>query len=148
MKPVASIEDPRVVELARRAEQFLAGLRWCRRVIEAELAWAAGDTLGVFRMRVDPAREDIADVVWVITGDLPPAYLTYEPHHTWQDAVRQYTDEMQRWVEAAKGGASVSHLLPVNVPPTPEYAARLESRLVFLRTHVLAVPAESLESDS
>jgi hypothetical protein len=148
MMPVDNIADPRVAELARQAGQFLNGFRWCRRVIEAELAWAAADTLGVFRMRIDPAREDIDEVVWVITGDLPPAYLAYQPQDTWQDAVRGYVDAMQRWVEAAKAGEKVSDLTPVNAAPTPENAARLESRLVFIRAHILAVPAESLESDT
>lgn len=148
MKPVDRIEDPRVAELARQAEQFLNGFRWCRRVLEADLAWAAAGVLGVFRMRIDPAREDIDAVVWVVTGDLPPAYLAYTPEDTWQDAIRGYVDEMHRWVEAAKAGRKVSDLIPVNVAPTPENAARLESRLVFLRTNILAVPAESLDSDT
>lgn len=148
MKPVSEIEDPKVAAFARQAERFLADFRWCRRVIEAEVAWAAAGLLGVFRVRIDPAREDIDEVVWVVTGDLPPAYLAYDPRETWQDALRSYVGEMQRWVEAAKAGKTVSRVIAVNVAPTPENAGRLESRLVFIRTHLLEVPAESLESDA
>jgi hypothetical protein len=148
MKPVGEIEDPSVAEFARRAEGFLTGFRWCTRIIGAELAWATAGVLGVFRMEIDPVRNDIDTVVWVVIGDLPPAYLAYEPADTWQDALRGYVDEMQRWVDAAKAAGKVSDLIPVNVAPPPANAARLESRLAFIRTQLLAVPAESLESDT
>jgi hypothetical protein len=148
MKPVSQIEDPKVAALAGQAEQFLAGFRWCRRILEADLAWAAAELLGVFRVRIDPAREDIDEVVWVVVGDLPPAYLAYDPRDTWQDALRGYVDEMHRWVEAANSGKSVSNLIHVNLPPTSENAERLESRLVFIRTHLVDVPEASLESDA
>ena len=148
MRPVGDIVDSTVAAYATQAQQYLETFRWCRRVVDAELAWAAAGVLAVFRIRIDPTREDIHDVVWVVTGDLPPAYLPYASKDTWQDAVRGYVDAMQRWVEAAKTGKKVSELIPVNLPPTPENAARLESRLVFIRAHILEVPAESLESDA
>ena len=148
MKPIESIDDPGVAEFAKRAEQFLSGFRWCGRILGAELAWAAAGVLGVFRMRISPAQPSVDEIVWVVTGDLPPAYLAYEPQDTWQDALRGYVSEMQLWVDAAKGGEAVSDLIPVNIPPTPENAARLESRLAFIRSRLLAVPAESLESDT
>ena len=148
MKPVEAIEDPEVAEFARRAQQFLSGFRWCGRLLGAELAWAAAGVLGVFRMRISPARPDVDEIVWVVTGDLPSAYLAYEPQDTWQDALQGYVSEMQLWVDAAKSGETVADLIPVNVPPTPENAARLETRLDFIRTRLLAVPGDTLESDT
>jgi hypothetical protein len=148
MKPVQRIEDSQVAEYARQAQLFMGAFRWSGGVVEAELAWAAAGLLGVFRMRIAPSRDDIDDVVWVITGDLPPAYIAYDPQDTWQDALRGYVDEMQRWADAATAGQSVAALIPVNVDATAENAARLESRLAFIRTELLGVPAESLESDT
>jgi hypothetical protein len=148
MNPVEAIEDPEVAEFAKRAEQFLSGFRWCGQILGAELAWATAGVLGVFRIRISPAEPDVDEIVWVVTGDLPSAYLGYEPEDTWQDALQGYVSEMQLWVDAAKGGESVSDLIPVNVAPTPENAARLEDRLTFIRTRLLAVPADSLESDT
>jgi hypothetical protein len=148
MKPVRDINNPSVAEFAKQAELFLRGFRWCRRIVEAELAWASAGILGVFRMRIEPAREDVDDMVWVVTGDLPPAYLAYEPDDTWQDALQGYVGEMQLWVDAAREGETASDLIPVNVAPNSENAGLLESRLTFIRTQLLSVPAESLESDT
>ena len=148
MKPVQRIQDSQVAEYARQAQLFMGAFRWSGGVVEAELAWAAAGLLGVFRMRIAPSRDDIDEVVWVITGDLPPAYIAYDPQDTWQDALRGYVDEMQRWADAATAGQSVAELIPVNVDATAENAARLESRLAFIRTELLGVPAESLESDT
>lgn len=111
MKPVSQIEDPRVAALASQAEQFLGALRWCRRIVESELAWASAGLFGVFRIRIDPAREDIDPVVWVITGDLPPAYLAYDPHDTWQ-------------AETAMG-LLVQHARAAPAPPSARTALRI-----------------------
>jgi len=51
---------------------------------------------------------------------------------------------MQDWVEAAKAGRSVENLIPINVPPTPENAARIESRLRFLDKEILSKYADDL----
>jgi len=39
---------------------------------------------------------------------------------------------MRGWVDAAKNGEPVDDLIPVNVPPTPEWAEELDSRLNFI----------------
>jgi hypothetical protein len=44
---------------------------------------------------------------------------------------------MRRWVEAVNLGQSIDDLIPVNAPASPEYAAKLESRLAFLEEEVI-----------
>lgn len=40
MIPVAKLRSAAVVELARRAETFLAGHPWCKAISQRYLAWA------------------------------------------------------------------------------------------------------------
>jgi len=86
-------------------------------------------------------------MVWVVVGDLPPAYLAHEVDDSWQDALRGYVEEMSVWVEAARSGSSLDDVIPVNVPPTPEYADMLASRLDFIRTRFVEVDPDSVASD-
>jgi len=86
-------------------------------------------------------------MVWVVVGDLPPAYLAHEPGDSWQDALRGYAEEMGEWVSAVGAGASVDDLIPVNVPATREYADMLASRLEFIRTRLVEVDPDSVEND-
>ena len=47
-------------------------------------------------------------------------------------------------IDAAKTGRTVEGLIPVNVPPTPEYAKQLESRLTFLDKKILIYYTDDL----
>ena len=46
--------------------------------------------------------------------------------------------------DVSKKGGSVEKLIPVNVPPTPENAKRLESRLSILDKEILSNYADDL----
>lgn len=147
MKSVAEIENPEVQEFAQRAIAFVRGFRWCREVTACTLGFAVAGVVGIFR--VDLVPDESADPrVWVIVGDLPPAYIAFEPHDSWQDALRGYVMEMRLWTEAAATGGDVSELIPVNAPPTAEYAAMLSGRLDFLERNLVDVDPESLEGDA
>ena len=146
MKTVAEIENPEVQEFAQRAIAFVRGFRWCREVTACTLGFAVAGVVGIFRVDLVPGAS--ADpTVWVIVGDLPPAHIAYEPDDSWQDALRGYVTEMRLWTEAAAAGGDVSELIPVNAPPTAEYAAMLSGRLDFLERRLIDVDRESLEGD-
>ena len=147
VKTVAEIENPEVQEFAQRAIAFVRGFRWCRDVTACTLGFAVAGVLGIFRVDLVPG-EGADPTVWVIVGDLPPAYIAFEPDDSWQDALRGYVEETRLWTEAAATGGDVSELIPVNVPPTPEYAAMLSGRLDFLERHLLDADPESLEGDA
>ena len=86
--------------------------------------------------------------VWVVLGDLPPAYLAFDEGDTWQDALRGYVEEMQQWVNAVRAGESLEDVIPVNVSATREHADILATRLQFIRERLVSVDAASLESDA
>ena len=126
---------------------FLRRHRWCGQVHDVQLAFAIAGVLSVARVDLEPLTATAEPRVWVIAGDLPPAYIVHEGDN-WQDALRGYVYEMRRWVEAAERGAPVGDLIPVNIDPSPENARMLLARLTFIEQELLAHPAESIESDS
>lgn len=103
--------------------------------------------LGIFRCSLAPSDPRADAVVWVIVGDLPPAYIAYQPEDSWQDALRGYVEEMEELVEGVRTGASLDDVIPVNAPATSEYADMLASRLEFITTHLLEVDPNSVEND-
>jgi hypothetical protein len=87
-------------------------------------------------------------MVWVVVGDVPPAYVVHEPGDSWQDALAGYVSEMQRWVDAVRVGQQPGDdIIPVNAPATTENAELLASRLGFIRTRLVDVDPASVESD-
>src|SRR5262249_12740252 len=86
------------------ATAFLAKQPWCSRVLSAVPIFAIAGVIGVFRCSLIPRQPDADVMVWVVVGDVPPAYIVHEPGDSWQDALAGYTSEMQRWVAAARAG--------------------------------------------
>lgn len=62
--------------------------------------------------------------IWVIVGDLPPAYITTENNANPACALDGYITEMKEWVEAVRMGKPTSERIPVNAPPTFELRVR------------------------
>jgi hypothetical protein len=147
VKSATEIADPELQAYPKQAAAFVGGFAWCRAVTQCQLAFAVAGILGVFRVDLEPG-VGADPTVWVVVGDLPPAYLAFEPTDTWQDALDGYVSEMRVWVEAARTGGDVADLIPVNVPPTAEYAEQLVRRLDFIQRNLLDVEAESIEGDA
>ena len=119
--------------MLEEATDFIRGFAWSGTIGRRWLGLGVGGVIAVFLFELEPTQPDVDDRLWVVVGDLPPAYLVTEDAPTARDALTGYVDEMSRWVAAARAGAPVGDLIPVNVPPTPENADLLERRLVFLR---------------
>src|SRR5689334_387913 len=83
MIPVGRISDPGVAEFGREAQDFLSGKPWCKKVGEGYLAWAIAGVVGVFLFRLIPTRDDVDETLWVVVGDLPPAYLVCDNAADW-----------------------------------------------------------------
>lgn len=124
-------------ELELEAANFIRSFAWSGDLLALFEGYQEPDIIGVFLVHLRPAAAEVDEWLWIVVGDLPPAYLVTDGSLTWQQAVAGYIDEMQRWVDAAKTGAPVDDLIPVNTPPTAEYAAMLESRLRTLRETLL-----------
>jgi hypothetical protein len=85
------------------------------------LSWAVAGVIGVFLFDIIPSKPEVDKTLWVVTGDLPPAYLVTDEAETWQETLEGYVYEMNRWVEAVPAGKSLHDIIPVNVEPDLKY---------------------------
>jgi hypothetical protein len=147
---VTSLSDIRnegVRRLADDAIRFLESHSWCCGVTGGRLGFAIDGVLGVFRLSIAATQAGVDSELWVVTGDLPPAYLVVDDASDWQAALAGYVEEMGAWVAAALSGGPVHDLIPVNVAPTPEHARALQNRLDFIRREFIERSADELEGD-
>lgn len=137
-------EDAKLLKkMAIEARDFVSSHEWCEHVESLHLAYGVGGVVAVFLSQITPLADDADKWFWVIVGDLPPAYIVVDDNPTAGDALDAYCSEMEAWVEAASEGASVDELIPVNVPPTAEYAEQLGGRLNFIRSKILPLAQAS-----
>jgi hypothetical protein len=137
MIQASQIKDPEVRELAAEAEEFVASQRWCKKVLSVRLAWAVAGVLGVFQVDLAPAQAGVDSTLWVVVGDVPPAYLVLDESPTWREALRGYVAEMSRWVQAVKHGLPFDDVIPVEGEPSLEHADMLAGRLAFIETEII-----------
>lgn len=124
-------------EMAVEARDFLLSFEWCRRVRRSWFGWGVGGVCAVFFFEIEARSKKIDKWLWVIVGDLPPAYLVVDESPTPLAALANYVDLMQEWVDVVKDKRPVDDCIPVNAPATREYANLLQRRLDFVRKEFL-----------
>ncbi len=149
----SDVEDAtELKDMAAEAEGFLLSHKWCQSIRQGYFDRGWSGILAVFYFEIKPATKSADDAVWVIVGDLPPAYLDVVTCPNGAAAVDGYVGAMREWVEHVKAGKSVKGLIPVfvrdsllPVPSTLEFAEMLEGRLDFIEEHILAQFEDELE---
>ncbi|HET9281577.1 MAG TPA: hypothetical protein VFR24_06405 [Candidatus Angelobacter sp.] len=125
-------------EMAGEAREFLMSFKWCKNIRCSWFGWGVGGVCAVFFFEIDPSSKKIDRWLWVIVGDLPPAYLVLDASPTPLAALANYVDFMQGWVDAVKSKRPVNNCIPVNAPATREYANLLQRRIDFIRNEFLS----------
>ena len=123
--------------MAAEAKAFIQAFDWCTGVKDSYFGCGIGGVVGVFLFRIVPANEGVDECLWVIVGDVPPAYLVTDESWTPSEALRTYLAEMRRWVAAVEAGQPVAELIPVSMPASRDTALALKKRLDFLESEVL-----------
>lgn len=127
-----------VREYLSEARSFLLYYNWCQSIQEEYVGIFVKGILGIFLFKIVPTRADVDEWIWVVVGDVPPAYLTCDQCPNPATALDGYIGAMSEWVDAASRGESVAEMIPVNVPATRENAELLRKRLAFLDERVLS----------
>jgi hypothetical protein len=132
--------------MLKEATDYLDSFKWCRQIVESYVGIAVPGVVAVFLSRIIPNQPDVDEWLWLIVGDLPPAYITTEDAPNPATALDAYIGAMEKWVDAARSGKPVDGLIPVNVPPTKEYADMLAKRLRLLDAEILSHYKEDLKA--
>jgi hypothetical protein len=131
-------EDTRLLlAMAHYARDYLQNFGWCKSIRDWYFGDGVGAIVAVFLFRIEPASPDVDEWLWVVVGDIPPAYLVIDDNTTPSLALQGYIEEMSQWVKLAKAGKSTAKAIPVNKPATRENALLLESRLKAIEEIIL-----------
>jgi hypothetical protein len=122
-------------EMLERATRYISDHSWCVSVHDSYFGGGVGGIFAVFLFHIQPSRSEVDPWIWVIVGDIPPAYLPISDCGSPAEAFHTYVRGMRKWVEyAMKGqtGSEDEEVPPVNVPATPEWADHLRLKLDVL----------------
>ncbi len=139
-KKLIEEEDyPDFDEFGERARRYIDSFPWCDGVTDVKVGLFFPGILGVFLVDIETSLPDVDERVWAVIGNLPPAYIADEnlDCSNAAKALDGYVGAMFEWVEAVEEGRSVDGVIPVNVPPTKEWAKELRGRLEFIEERIL-----------
>ena len=129
-----------VISSLNEAIKYLSGYSWCVNIEDGWIASSFGYILNIFYFQIQPDNLSCKDnYIWVIVGDIPPAYIDIVSAHNAFDALYCYIIIMTEWVENIMNGRSVEECFPVNVPPQKKYAKMLKIRLKMLKEDYLPI---------
>jgi len=138
-------ETALLCEMAARAADYLKAFSWCGSITDSYFGGGVGKVFAIFFFRIQPASADVDEWLWVAVGEVPSAYIIVQECPTPLAAFDMYIWGMQRWVGLAREGRTSADVPEINVPPTPEWAAELDSRLEFLITMIRPVFVEQAQ---
>jgi len=125
-------------EMADKARTYIERFKWCESIRRILVGFCYPGVVAAFAFRVGSSNPTAPPWVWVVVGDLPPAYFDAEEATTPADALRRYIGIMGRWIDAVRGKEPFDeNVAPVDVPRTEEWAANLEKRLDFLEREIM-----------
>ena len=130
-------ETDQLRTLYEDAKEFIKSFKWSGKVENVYFGLGVADVIGVFLFELVPVSEDVDRFLWVIVGDVPPAYLVIDNAKNPACALGIYIAEMNRWADAVNAGESIKQNIPVNGAPTKENAASLKKRLEFIEREIL-----------
>lgn len=68
-------EDSRLLkDMFAKASTFLESFPWCDKILSSHFSLGVGGVVAVFLFQIENSRDDVDDWVWIIVGDIPPAY--------------------------------------------------------------------------
>jgi len=121
----------------QEAISFIKNKKWCKDIEDGLVGLFAEGILAVFKFILIPVTKDIDKELWVIVGNIPPAYLVVDNAPDAISALKVYVEEMNLWVEAVQKNKETDKLIPVNVKATKENAIDLKNRLDFITNRVI-----------
>jgi hypothetical protein len=130
-------DDKNLYSFSIEAKNYLLRHQWCKRILSGWLAVYWEGILGVFLFEIEPAGSGVDQFVWIVVGDIPPAYIDVESGTDPRSALESYVIIMRDWVEAVLDGESIKYCYPVEVPASKEYAEMLQNRLDLLDTLII-----------
>lgn len=100
-------ETQQLVALFEEAELYLASFGWCAGVRKAYFGLGVSDFIGIFLFELTP-NEGLRDrYLWVVSGDVPPAYLVTDDCPNSVHALQRYIQKMNDYCAKASAAGRV-----------------------------------------
>jgi hypothetical protein len=129
-------ETAQLKQSLEEARNYMKSHPWCRSIKREFFGLGIGGVVSVFLFEI-LGGPGVDDCLWVVCGNLPPAYLVVDNAGTPSEALNVYCSLMDDWIAVARRNGDLSQVFPISADPTEDNATLLEKRVAFLRREVI-----------
>jgi hypothetical protein len=144
LQGISDYETQWLLSYLDQARACVESFAWCTEVRDERFGVGLGGVMAVFLLEV-LVKGRSREWLWVVAGDLPPAYFSLARAAEPGEALHVYCELIERWVEAVERGTLDRDVFPLGVEPTAAVAATLRAKLATVRRIVL--PALCAEAE-
>ncbi|MGL6194199.1 MAG: hypothetical protein ACRC2T_05190 [Thermoguttaceae bacterium] len=130
-------ETLELIKMLKAARDFITSHKWCPEIKYEYFGGGIGGIIAVFLFQFSSSINDQDEWLWVIEGDVPPAYLVVDSANNPCKALDLYCSTMESWSHCVLSGSSTDNEFPVKALPSAENANMLLNRVNFLRKEVI-----------
>jgi hypothetical protein len=129
--------------MAEKAIGYVQSFEWCVELHDLYFGDGVGGVVAIFLFRVTIRGVEDSEWIWVVVGDLPSAYMEFEPSHSPRAALLRYIVGVEAWLTAPEEEREDGDLIPIVVPAGAEFIETLKGRMDTLRSGILPHIRES-----
>lgn len=127
-------ETPRLIAMAQEALTYIRGFKWAPPVKRLYLAFGVGGVMALFLVEFEHAIQGAPDEeLWVVVGDMPPAYFIVDESPDAAEALNNYCGLMEEWADCVLAKRNLSQCYPISTAPTKPNAKMLKDRMKHVR---------------
>ncbi len=130
-------ETSQLAEMFQEAKSYIESFEWAPPIKNVWLGLGVGGVVAVFLFQFEEPIQGRDDMLWVICGDLPCAYLVPDNARNAVAALRAYCELMDDWIHSVESGEPNSDVFPVDAPSDQHHANLLKKRIDFIRSRII-----------
>jgi hypothetical protein len=126
-------------KMSEDAKRYISSFPWCDAVLGSYFGGGVGGIFAVIFFHIRPSRPNVEPWIWIVVGDIPPAYLPLTDCKSPAEVFKTYLRGMSNWVKLARKGLTGTPdqgVPPVSIPATPEWAEKINQKLNGLKLAV------------
>ena len=130
-------ETLQLAEMLQEAKSYVESFEWAPPIRNIWLGLGVGGVVAVFLFQFEEPIRGRDDMLWVICGDLPCAYLVPDNSPNAVSALRTYCELMEDWIDSVETGECHGDVFPVDAPRDQHHANLLRKRIDFIRSRII-----------
>lgn len=131
-------DDVWIISSGNESYDYMDSFSWVKKIISASMDFGVAGIITVSDFVILPERSNIDNDLWVISGDIPSAYLVRDDAKDVRGAVTIYCEMMESWANQVLLGGDLSNYFPVLAENSKDNALNLISRIEFIRSDIIS----------